>query len=102
MTTGRAVERDVRTLERDMAEYTDKRVVRLLGGGKTSWMVACDKIDFSVDLEFAGDRIRGYAGGIFIEESVGPLQQVVVVDGFAAVVKRYAGFVSLQLTRIKA
>ena len=100
MTTERAVMRDVRTLERDMAEYTAKRQVRLLGDGKSEWVVSCDKIDFSVDVEFAGDRLKGYAGGIFIEESK-ELQQVVLVSDFSAKVVRYPGFVTLELTRIK-
>ncbi len=97
----RVEEQELTAVEREMSEYTARRVVRLLGGGGSSWMVACDKIDFGVDMEFAGEIMRGYAGGIFIEESAGPLFQVVVVDGFAAKVERYAGFVSLQLTRIR-
>lgn len=110
MTTGRAVERDVKAVEKflDFMDDRPPRLVRLIGGSNIAghWVVECDRVAFYTQERMESGRVvDAYAGAIYIEAAHDQKELPhVVVDFRQATVDAehsvISSLVTLRVTRL--
>ena len=106
MTTGRAVEKDVKALDKflDFMDGRPPRLVRLIGGDNIAghWVVECDRVSFYLQEKMESGRIvQAYAGSIYIEAARDQKELPhVVVDGRQASLEDERSLITLRLTKV--